>query len=101
MVRVELQLEGVEIAFLLDYLERTNLAACAFLVGFSLDGNKLQTDGIVETSLVNDVGDDLGSTCLHSDERIIGARHYADRVPTLCNSLLPKGNLLCQLVVVG
>ena len=101
MVRLELQLEGVEVAFLLYYLERTNNADCTFLVGIPLDRNKLQTDGIVETSLVNDVGDDLGSTCLHSDERILGTRNYADRVPTLCNSLLPKGDVLSQLVVVG
>ena len=58
MIRCELQLEGIEITLLLDHLERTDCVDSNLVYRFVLYSDELQTYGIIEASLVDDVCDD-------------------------------------------
>lgn len=96
-------LEDIVIALVANYLERMNAINLATIRSkLVVERNKLQTNSIHKTLLVDDISQLVaysGLAAIIKESCLL--RHNVDTIPTLGNGFLPLSQVLSQTIVVG
>src|SRR3712207_1315373 len=103
LIRLYFSLESIVVTFVTYNLELMNIVDFAVITfGVVLQQHEFQTDGVIKSLLVNNVGKfelRTGLTAVVKHRVVLG--NNVDGIPTLGNILFPKGYFLSQLVVIG
>ena len=100
-IGLECGLEYVVVSLAAYHLKLTLAEDVLFAVLVGLHRHKFKTHCIVQALLVDDITEGVLLAGLGTVEDRVVLAYHADRVPTLCDGLLPCSEFLGDTVVVG
>ena len=103
MIGLISQFEVVVVTLVTNHLELVDAVNLTVgTIGPRPQCNELQADSIVEALLIDDILQRVVHTCLATLYKHLHILvDDTNAIPTLGNSFLPKGNFLCQAIIVG